>query len=53
MLKFIEGLNSNVGSSVNVSQKIFSSTYGITSTAAFGDKTMEQQTVVQVMLQVT
>lgn len=51
MLKLIKWLDSNAGSSINLTQKIFSSTYGITSRAAFGKKRTEQDRFIQVMSQ--
>lgn len=51
MLKFIEWLSSNAGYSANLTQKIFSSTYGITSRAVFGKKRMEHERFIQLTSQ--
>ncbi|KAK2638601.1 hypothetical protein Ddye_026396 [Dipteronia dyeriana] len=48
----IETINSNEGSLVNLSEKIFSLTYGITARAAFGNKCKDQQKFISIVMKV-
>lgn len=43
VLKFIRDISSNQGSTVNISRKIFSFTYGLTARVAFGKKSKYQE----------
>ncbi|KAK8527113.1 hypothetical protein V6N12_054338 [Hibiscus sabdariffa] len=45
----IESLYTNAGSPVNLSQKIYSMTYGITARSAFGKKSKEQEEFIRIM----
>jgi hypothetical protein len=46
---FIKWVASTAGSPVNLSSKVFSTVYGITSTAAFGKKCQEQEQFIQIV----
>ncbi|XP_024029898.1 cytochrome P450 71D11 [Morus notabilis] len=51
MLNLMEWIASNVGSSVNLTQRIYSSTYTITARAAFGKKSEDQEEFISIMVE--
>lgn len=49
LFNLIKWIASNIGSSINLTQKIYSSTYSITSRAAFGKKYKDQEKFIEVV----
>ncbi|XP_024029887.1 cytochrome P450 71D11 [Morus notabilis] len=52
MFNLMEWIASNVGSSINLTERIHSSTYNITSRAAFGKKSKDQEEFITLVIEV-
>ncbi|XP_024029899.1 cytochrome P450 71D9 [Morus notabilis] len=53
MFNLMEWIASNVGSSVNLTKRIYSSTYTITARAAFGKKSEDQEEFISIIVETT
>nr|UYI00175.1 psoralen synthase [Ficus carica] len=53
MLNLVKWISSNIGSTINLTERIFSSTYTITARAAFGKKNKDQEEFISIVMEAT